>query len=112
MQTMTTGKYAGMTAEEITASLVAEELAAEKEADFRGFKVADLRVSFNAVQDPADWKNPIHAIVKLADVQKITVAVEFFTASPTEVVYTEPEIAGRERMAYIKARGYYLSMGS
>ncbi len=62
--------------------VVAEEKAAyeayERATIHQGFTVAELREAMGRVQNPENWKNPWRATVKVEDVRKVVIAVEFF----------------------------------
>lgn len=63
--------------------------------------VNQLKAAFDAVADPADWKNPIHAIVT-ADHLGITLdAIEFYTATQATVKAVNPGIY------YVHSIGYH-----
>lgn len=65
----------------------------------------ELREAFNLVADPADWKNPVDAVIPGdTDRSLIIDAVIHFTAS-VPVFETLPD--GRLRVA---AAGYYLTI--
>ena len=49
------------------------------------FTKAQLSAAFDKVADPADWKNPIHAVVTVHDVKITVEAIQYFTAAPVEV---------------------------
>ncbi len=51
-----------------------------------GFTQQQLKAAFEKVEDPANWKNPINASVKQADLAITMLAVEFFTATKVEIV--------------------------
>ena len=54
--------------------------------------VDELKAAFDKVADPADWKNPIHAIVT-GDHLKITLdAIDFYTATQATVKALNPGI--------------------
>lgn len=47
---------------------------------------AQLEKAFNEICDPADWRNPIDAPVKLDDVLIYISAVEYFTSTQVECI--------------------------
>jgi hypothetical protein len=79
-----------------------------------GYTRAQLSAAFSLVEDPANWKNPIRAIIPEADtdvetIKKIFYAVVFFTGSqPT--FRQVPSSLGT--MYIVEAAGYYLTIGA
>lgn len=69
--------------------LAAESAAHEAAYRYKGYTVADLRVVFDRVCDPVDWKNPITAVTTGEGVMGLVAAIEFFTATtPTVTLNT------------------------
>lgn len=60
---------------------------AEQEATqrYKGYTVADLRVVFDQVCDPQDWKGPIAVSMPGEAVLQTVAAIEFFTATTARV---------------------------
>ncbi len=79
-------------------------------AEVRGRQVlrGDLRKAFEAVQDPANWKNPIDKLVDAEsfDADVTRAAVEFFTGGTAEIF---PMPGGGFR---VMAAGYYHYCGA
>jgi hypothetical protein len=82
--------YAMTTEQQIIADEEQRSLAYEQTAIYKGFKVADLRIAFDKVCDPKDWKGPVAAWVLGEGVLVTVAAIEFFTATnPTVNLNTE-----------------------
>jgi len=75
---------------------------------YRGHKIDALRVAFDAVSDPTNWKNPVAGEIDKFDFEKTAAAVAFFTGSVL-VVKGKGSKPGTVRVA---ASGYYASIGA
>lgn len=101
-----------MTTTNLTAETI-EAMAAEAARGFyKGFAITDLKAALERVENPTNWKMALAGIIPFADVEKTTVAAEFYCGSPLRVVYTEPVIAGRERQCCVTGPGYYACIGA
>lgn len=49
-----------------------------------------LKELFDSVADPSDWRNPIDAVINLADFADIAEAVDFYTSTDIESVELLP----------------------
>jgi hypothetical protein len=75
-----------------------------------GLSIADLRKRMDAVQDPANWKNPISKFVGAVDPverRNISDAIKFFAGCVAE---WESSNGGRNWT--VKAAGYYAAVGA
>ena len=50
-----------------------------------GYKVGELRVAFDAICDPTDWKAPISAAVRGEMVLPCVAAIQYYTATTPTV---------------------------
>ncbi len=84
-----------------SALLRASERPVEEDAVFRGFSRPKLVEAFGKVSNPADWKAPIEIEILTMDVNITVAAIEFFTATPAEVL---PAV--RMGYSFVKSIGY------
>jgi hypothetical protein len=70
-----------------------------------GYKISDLKEAFSRVADKINWKYPVKSRCNKKDVDILTVAIPFFTGS-IAYFYT------RKGQMWVKADGYYVSIGS
>lgn len=91
-----------------------ERAVAEHEAreTFKGHTLAELRIAFERIQHPENWKLGLAGIIPVADLDKAQVAAEFYAGSRLDVIYTEPESFGPDRKCFVKGPGYYACVGS
>ncbi|MGA2260812.1 MAG: hypothetical protein ABSH28_05180 [Acidobacteriota bacterium] len=64
---------------------IREERESEEKARFKGFRVSDLRILFEKISDPADWRSPIAVTVSGESVLAVCAAIEYFTATTPKV---------------------------
>ncbi|MFQ5684952.1 MAG: hypothetical protein ACE5HC_16990 [Candidatus Binatia bacterium] len=65
---------------------VAEEVKRiERETQYKGYCVSDLRKVFDRIADKKDWKGPIYATCPGESVALVVAAIEFFTATVAHV---------------------------
>jgi|GEM_PF-5243423 len=75
----------------------------EARAEFKGFRVADLRAAFTSVRNPADWTAAWEAEAPKADLARLSAAVEYFHADVPVVIADRGEtvlLAGRGLRAW------------
>ncbi len=75
----------------------------EEVQEYKGYKVADMRRTFEKLCDPQDWKAPIHALIPHQLFGLAAVAVEFFTCTELKVVGGPEPLTGR---ILVHADGY------
>jgi hypothetical protein len=74
-----TARFAALNAAELEAMLQHQ-----RDAQHKGFSVADLWQTFDSLIHPgADWKGEIVAVVRTVDMPRVIAAVEFFSGSRT-----------------------------
>lgn len=73
----------------------AEIREAEKHREYQGFTIADLRKTFEALQNPDDWRSPIDAWIPRQLYEIARVAVDYFTATSLDVVGGPQPISGK-----------------
>lgn len=65
-------------------------------------EIAELDAIFSAIQNPADWREPIAAWIAPAAFAKAAEAVSFYTATALRVVGMRP----LDGWLYVEADGY------
>jgi len=80
-----------------------ETMEAETRQDYRGYKVSDIRKTFNALCDPNDWRRPIDAWIPHQLFGIAAAAVEFFTCTELKVVGGPQPLTGK---ILVHADGY------
>lgn len=69
--------------------IIAEEKAAayelEAAATYKGYAIARLRQTMEAVQNPVDWKAPWSAVVGTDLISQVAAAVEYFHADAARI---------------------------
>lgn len=76
---------------------------------FQGYTERQLRDAFEAVADPENWKMPISARIKRADIAVTAAAIVFYAGSNTDV-FADPQ--GDAAYCVVAAAGYYVSVGA
>ena len=84
----------------------AEQQRWERETVFGGYSVADMRVAFDAVCDPANWKYPIRASVSRDEAALTVAAISWFAGGGAVV----KDKGGRD--VTVVAPGYYRMIGA
>lgn len=87
---------------------------AKEEADKKDANQARLEAAFKLVEDPADWKGPIDALIKSDELKSVYEAIVHFTACVPDVSYVglsesygnSPRFAPGDHILRIKAAGY------
>ena len=69
---------------------------------FDGYSIDELTRAFEAVQDPSDWRNPIHNRVTYRNIDVTAKAIEYFTATRMRI----SDRSNRDGAVSITARGY------
>ena len=91
-----------------TEKVLADEQAAmeaEETQEYRGYTVADLRKTFNALTDPKDWKGPICAWIPASLFGEASAAVEFFAAASLKITGGPQLLTGR---ILVESDGYQM----
>lgn len=75
----------------------------ERHRTYRGYVIADIRKTFDALQNPGDWKDEINAWIPHQLFGLAAVAVEFFTCTELKIVAGPQPLTGKIR---VHADGY------
>lgn len=70
--------------------LIAEMEEYDANNSYKGFKIADLRKVFEAVQNKENWKEAWAAAVPSQIVEPLAVAVEFYHADTMQILGVQP----------------------
>jgi hypothetical protein len=77
----------------------------QRDAQHKGFSVADLWQTFDSLLHPgADWKGEIRAVVAVCDLPRVIAAVEFFAGSRTMHKISYWGMADEQRSEFVNRR--------
>jgi len=50
----------------------------------KGYTLGELKMAFDKVANPNDWRAPINAVIHKRDLNRVVAAIEFYTATETK----------------------------